>query len=124
MAHFAQLDDNNIVETIVVIDNNILEDDTENENEEQGIDYLKGIYGNNTNWKQTSFNNNIRKEYAGIGFTYDEVNDIFIRPKPYESWILNDSFEWNAPIEDPNTPNEEYIWDEENNNWKLINTAD
>lgn len=124
MAHFAQLDDNNIVETIVVIDNNILEDDTENENEQQGIDYLKGIYGNNTNWKQTSFNNNIRKEYAGIGFTYDEVNDIFIRPKPYESWTLNSDFEWVAEIEDPNTPNAEYIWDEENNNWKLINTAD
>jgi len=124
MAHFAKLDDNNVVETIVVIYNSILDDGTENENEQQGIDYLKNIHGDDTVWKQTSFNNNIRKEYAGIGFTYDEVNDIFIRPKPYESWTLNSDFEWEAPIADPNTPNAEYIWDEENSNWKLINTAD
>jgi hypothetical protein len=124
MAHFAKLDENNIVETIVVIDNSILDDGTENENEQQGIDYLKEHYGSDTNWVQCSFNNNIRKQFAGIGWSYDEVNDIFIRPQPYSSWVLNDNFEWEAPIADPNTPNEEYIWDEKNNNWKLINTAD
>ena len=124
MAHFAKLDENNVVETIVVVDNDILLDENNNEVEQLGIDFLKQLHGNDTNWSQCSFNNNIRKEYAGVGFTYDEVNDIFIRPKPYESWVLNDNFEWEAPIEDPNTPNAEYIWDEDNNNWKLINTAD
>lgn len=79
MAHFAQLDENNIVTQVVVINNSDCLDSNNNENESIGIAYLQNLYGANTNWKQTSYNSNIRNIYAAIGDTYDEVNDIFVR---------------------------------------------
>lgn len=119
MAHFAQLDENNIVIQVVVVNDLDCRDSNNNENEEVGIHFLKNIFGSDTKWKQTSYNNNIRKRYAGIGFTYDEVNDVFINKKPFSSWSLNNNFDWEAPIPYPNDGNV-YVWNEETTSWNLI----
>jgi hypothetical protein len=88
MAHFAKLDENNIVTEVIVINN--LELDPENE-EQSGLTWLESWSGGYTNWKQTSYNANFRKNYAGIGYLYDPVRDAFIPPKPEEGeWILNE----------------------------------
>ncbi len=78
MAHFAELDDNNIVTQVIVVNNNDLLVDGK-ENEQKGIDFCKSLFGGN--WIQTSYNARIRKNYAGIGYTYDAVNDAFIPPR-------------------------------------------
>lgn len=78
MAHFAQLDENNIVIAVLVVNNSVILNDQNEEVEQMGIDYLKGLFGENTRWVQTSYNGNFRGNYAGIGYLYDEQNDIFI----------------------------------------------
>lgn len=113
MAHFAKLNKDNIVVHVSVIDN------CNAETEETGIKYLKSIYGEDTIWVQTSYNVNIRKNFAGIGYYYDEKNDAFIPPKPYNSWILNkETFLWEAPIQLPDNKNI-YFWDEEKLCWNF-----
>jgi len=121
MAHFAKLDENNMVIHVSVVDNeNLLKDGVEDE--QTGIDYLIGVHGGGT-WKQTSYNNNIRKNYAGFGFTYDETRDAFIPPQPYPSWLLNeDTCRWESPVPYPEETDAEgnpvmYTWDEETVNW-------
>lgn len=106
MAHFARIDENNIVQQVLVVDNSL---------EHRGEDFLANELGLGGRWIQTSYNNNFRKQYAGIGFTYDEVNDVFVRPQPYPSWTLDNNFDWQPPIEqtDPLTQ-----WDEETQSWK------
>ena len=122
MAHFAQLDENNIVTQVIVVSNEDIKDSIGNENEEVGIAFCKNLLGRDTIWKQTSYNNSIRKNYAGIGFTYDATRDAFIAPKPYNSWILNEtSCIWEAPVSYPNDGNM-YAWDEETTSWLLITT--
>lgn len=92
MAHFAELDDQNIVLRVIVVHNNELLDNSV-ESEAKGIAFCKALFGGN--WKQTSYNANIRKNYAGIGFTYDSARDAFIPPKPGDSWVLNeDTCQW------------------------------
>lgn len=105
MAHFAKLDDNNIVQQVLVVDNeNILNPETNEENESIGIDFCKSLLGEETNWKQTSYNGSFRKNFAGYGYTYDSSRDAFIPPKPYDSWILNeDDCQWYAPLPKPRT---------------------
>ena len=121
MAHFAQLDENNIVTQVIVVSNEDIKDSIGNENEEVGIAFCKNLLGRDTIWKQTSYNNSIRKNYAGIGFTYDATRDAFIAPKPYNSWILNEtSCIWEAPVSYPNDGNM-YAWDEETTFWVFIN---
>jgi hypothetical protein len=89
MAHFAKLDNNNTVITVHVVNNDVITIDGV-ESEQVGIDFLTSLHGH-TNWKQTSYNGNIRKNYAGIGFTYDEQRDAFIPPKPeIGEWILDE----------------------------------
>lgn len=88
MAHFAELDDQNTVLRVIVVHNNELLDNGV-ESEAKGIAFCKTLFGGN--WKQTSYNGNIRKNYAGIGFTYDPVRDAFIPPKPGDSWVLEES---------------------------------
>ena len=83
MAHFAELDENNIVTQVVVVDDLDCRDENNFESEAVGVHFLRNIFGATTEWKQTSYNNNIRKQYAGIGYTYDETNDVFISPKPF-----------------------------------------
>ena len=106
MAHFARIDENNIVQEVLVVDNSL---------EYRGEDFLSNELGLGGRWIQTSYNNNIRKQYAGVGFYYDNENDVFISPKPYNSWILNPTtFDWEAPIE---KPNKLCYWDEETLSW-------
>jgi len=119
MAHFAELDENNIVQRVIVVANEKTSDEDGNENEEIGIYFCKTLYGAETMWKQTSYNWNFRKQYAGIGFTYDVSNDIFVSPQPYESWTLDENFDWQPPVEKPDDGNE-YTWDEENQEWDVI----
>ena len=82
MAHFAELDENNVVLSVIVVDNINLLDESGIENEQVGIDYIQGILGPNSKWVQTSYNGNFRKTYAGIGYTYNPVNDEFVAPDP------------------------------------------
>ncbi len=118
MAHFAELDENNIVKQVVVVDNNeLLVDGVESE--DKGIAFCQSLFGGN--WKQTSYNNNIRKNYAGIGYTYDAGRDAFIPPKPFESWLLDeDTCQWKSPIEKP-TDGKFYVWFEPNQQWIEVN---
>ena len=117
MAHFAQLDENNIVTQVIVVSNDDIKDSIGNESELTGIAFCKSLLGPNTIWKQTSYNNNIRKNYAGIGFTYDAIRDAFIAPKPYNSWILNESTcIWESPVVYPNDE-KMYAWNEETVSW-------
>ena len=125
MAHFAQLDQNNIVLNVVVVNDSVILVDNIEE-EQKGIDFLKSIFGQDTIWKRTSYNTYggvhskggtpFRKNYAVIGGIYDEQRDVFISKKPYNSWILNeDTCLWNAPMAKPeNVP---CFWDEDSQSW-------
>lgn len=123
MAHFAELDSNNIVLRILVVDNEKLIDENGNESEQKGVDFLKNLFGNETNWVQCSYNSNFRKIYPGIGFKYDPIADVFISPKPFESWILNEQLHgWDPPVLYPSDGNQ-YIWDEQTVSWVEIPTS-
>jgi len=120
MAHFAQLDDNNIVTQVVVVDNADIEDDNGNQSEAIGISICQALLGSDTTWKQTSYNGNMRKNYAGIGFTYDSTRDAFIPPQPFASWTLNETTcLWEAPVAYP-TDGEEYFWNETDQQWDQV----
>jgi hypothetical protein len=98
MAHFAELDSKNKVIRVIVIDNNdILKNGIESES--LGKKVCKKL--SNKKWIQTSYNNNFRKQYAGIGYTYNEEKDIFISPNPFLSWKLNDDNDWTCPVKKP-----------------------
>lgn len=115
MAHFAQLNDQNIVLQVIVIHNNDCLDDMGMESETKGIEFCNSLIPGN--WVQTSYNANIRKNYAGIGFTYDQQRDAFIAPKPFSSWILNETTcQWEAPVTYPND-GKYYYWNEETLQW-------
>ena len=117
MAHFAQLDDNSIVTKVIVVVNDELLDNGV-ESETKGIAFCQSLFGGN--WKQTSYNGNIRKNYAGIGYTYDAGRDAFIPPKPFQSWVLNeDTCLWDAPTPMP-TNGKTYYWDEPTLSWVEI----
>jgi hypothetical protein len=122
MAHFAKLNENNIVLEVAVVNNDAL--DSENE-EASGIAFLTEWSGGHTNWKQTSYNRTFRKRFAGAGWSYDPVADEFVEIQPFPSWLLNDKNEWEAPIPKP-TPEPEgklfYYWVEEDLNWQVIPT--
>lgn len=110
MAHWAEIDENNIVLRVLVGDN----DDPAGD---EGYSWLMDNLGGR--WIKTSYNGNIRKNYAGIGFFYDEKRDAFIAPKPFDSWKLNEeSCTWKAPIPYP-TDGEHYVWNEAEKDWKL-----
>lgn len=110
MAHFAKLDENNIVLSVeVVMDSDCL-DASGNESEAVGITFLTNLTGH-SNWKQTSYNGNIRKRFAGVGGSYDPTNDVFLRVKTYASWNLDSNYEWIAPISYP-SDGKNYYWDE------------
>ena len=122
MAHFAILDESNIVTRVEVINNAVVLDGDDVEQEQLGINFLISLYGAG-NYKQTSYNGNIRKNYAGIGYTYDSGRNAFIAPKPYPSWTLvEDTCRWTAPVEEPDD-DKVYDWNEDvyqadnNNGW-------
>ena len=114
MAHYAQLDENNVVtQVIVVADSDELMDGVFSE--ARGIEFCQNLLGGN--WKKTSYNGNIRKNYAGIGYTYDSGRDAFIPPKPFASWVLvEDTCQWSAPTAMP-TDGKMYSWNEATTSW-------
>jgi hypothetical protein len=115
MAHFAKLNDNNIVEEVIVVHNNELLDELGNESEQKGIDFCINLFGGR--WIQTSYSASLRKNYAGQGFLYDPIRDAFIEPQPYPSWILNENTcQWDAPVPYP-LDSKSYLWDESMVNW-------
>jgi hypothetical protein len=126
MAHFARLDENNIVTSVVVIDNNVPTSNgplSENDKHIDGETYCLNLFRKhptlkNGTWKQTSYNHSFRKCFAGIGMIYNAENDVFIRPQPYASWTLDGNFDWVAPVTSPNDTQKlfwlEVQWDEEN----------
>ena len=105
MAHFSEINEANIVLRIVVVDD---------QHEEDGVNWCHNFFGGT--WVQTSYNNNIRFNYAGKGYSYDSDLDAFIPPKPFASWILDESVcHWVAPIEHPGEIG--WVWDEDNEEW-------
>ena len=113
MAHFAKLDDNNIVLEVNVVSNEAL--DTSNE-EASGIAFLTEWSGGHSNWKQTSYNGNIRKQYCGIGYSYNAEADVFVAPQPFASWSLDSNFDWQPPILYP-AGDKIYYWSDDELNW-------
>lgn len=141
MASFAKLDNNNIVISVLSVSNEVIKDANGVEQELLGVQFLKSLYGQDTNWKQTSYNKNFRKNYAGIGMTYDETRDAFIPPKTIykgqvcNSWILNENTcQYECPVPFPETYNlnlkkvngepikDPYSWNEETLTWDLDTT--
>jgi hypothetical protein len=125
MAHFAQLE-NNIVTKVIVVSNQDILNEHGQESEELGIKFCSNLLGGT--WKQTSYNGNSRKNYAGIGYTYNAGIDAFVPPKPYNSWVLNEeTAQWDAPVampEDAGTgePPKMYSWNEETTSWVEVET--
>jgi hypothetical protein len=121
MAHFCQLDENNVVTQVIVVDNKDCADATGVEKESIGVAFCERLFGGT--WKQTSYNGNFRKNYAGIGYTYNSDLDAFVPPKPFASWLLNEeTAQWEAPVampEDAGTgePPKRYSWDEATTSW-------
>ena len=123
MAHFCKLGIGDKVEQVVVVSNDVAT------TEQAGVDFLNNLYGTNDVWKKTSYNTRggvhslggtpFRKNYAGIGYKYDETKDAFISPKPHTSWILNEtSCLWEAPVVKPDD-GQSYDWNEETQTWDL-----
>lgn len=127
MAHFAEIDENNIVVNVLVVGNSDIEDENGVEQESLGIQFLRDLFGPEKNWIQTSWSASFRKNFAGIGYSYDQTRDAFIPPKPdLESWVLNETTcRWEAPVPIPSdagtyAENGNYIsyaWDEDNLSW-------
>jgi len=121
MAHYAQIDENNIVTQVIVVANEDIQDANGNEVESIGVAFCQKLLGAETNWKQTSYNNNIRVRYAGIGYKFSEELNAFIPPKPWPSFVLNEeTADWVSPLgAAPELTEEEvevrsfYRWDEE-----------
>ena len=124
MAHFAKLGIGNIVEQVVVVNNDVAP------TEEAGVLFLQNLYKDKSVWKQTSYNTYggehrlggtpFRKNYACLGYRYDDNRDAFIEPKPFRSWNLNeDTCLWEAPIDHPND-DKIYSWNEQNQTWDLL----
>jgi hypothetical protein len=119
MASFAKIGLNNKVIEVLSVHNDILKDADGVEQEVLGVEFLTNLHGWSI-WVQTSYNNNFRKNHAGIGYTYDEDRDAFIPKKPYNSWTLNETTcQWEAPVALPDTENR-YNWNEINQNWDII----
>ena len=120
MAHFARLDQNNVVVDVNAVHNNELLDNG-TESEAKGIDFLTNWSGGYANWRQTSYNATFRKNYAGVGYTYDAARDAFVPPQPYASWVLDEqSCQWTAPTPMP-ADDKRYAWDEPTVAWVEIN---
>lgn len=119
MAHFAELGENNTVLRVIVVDNKDTSDENGQEVEAIGAAFCRNLLGGT--WKQTSYNANFRKNYAGFGFTYDSERDAFIPPRPFASWTLNETTcQWESPVPMPNDGNQ-YTWNENTTSWDQFN---
>lgn len=114
MAHFAEIDESGTVLRVLVVGD---------DQEYRGQDFLANDLGLGGTWVQTSYNNNIRKQYAGVGFKYDADADVFIAPQPFASWTLDSNYDWQAPVAKPNDENT-YTWNEENQEWRIVNVVE
>lgn len=112
MAHFARIDENNLVINVLVVPD---------DQEHRGQEFLADDLGLGGTWIQTSYNHRIRKQYAGIGYTYDPLADVFVKPKTFPSWILNAEHDWVPPIPMPDDGGQ-YVWDEEVVGWAVATT--
>jgi hypothetical protein len=110
MAHFAEIDENKVVTQVLVVPD---------EQEHRGQDYLAVDLGLGGTWIQTSYNHRIRKQYAGIGYTYDEAADVFVAPQPFPSWTLDENHDWQAPKPRPED-GLMYSWNEETLDWEAV----
>ena len=122
MAHFAQIDENGTVVQVIVVPNHKCINDKGEEDEQVGIAFCQSLIPG-TQWVQTSYNGNIRKNYAGIGFTFDPTRDAFLTPKPFASWLLNeDTLDWDPPTPRPDTVTDGFFlqWNEETTSWEEI----
>jgi hypothetical protein len=127
MAHFAELDGNNIVTRVIVVGNDVTtaagplgSNDMHVDGETWCVNFFKG-----GTWKQTSYNNNFRKQYAGKGFTYDAAKDKFISPQPFASWALDGNDDWQAPVTYPTDTTDKHIsWDEAGQKWTATDNSD
>ena len=119
MAHFAEIDSTGTVVKIHVISNDVITDENGDEQEQLGIDFITEMNGGIGWFMQTSYNSSFRKQYAGIGYTYDKFNDVFIGPQPYIGWILDENFNWQPPTAMPDD-GKEYFWNEETTSWVEI----
>lgn len=118
MAHFAKLDENKTVIEVIVVNNQVLLDPNGIEREELGIAFLITWSGGHPWWRQTSYNGTFRKNYAGIGYTYDQSKDSFIPPRPFASWLLDETTcHWEPPIPYP-MDDKVYFWNESIQNWE------
>jgi hypothetical protein len=118
MAHFAQLDENNLVTQVIVVNNAECLDEQGNESEVVGAAFCNSLFAGR--WVKTSYNGTIRKNYAGIGYEYDEQRNAFIPPKPFNSWTLNDdTCLWQAPIPMPQD-GKKYLWNESSLAWDIV----
>jgi hypothetical protein len=116
MAHFAKIQNNLVTQVVVVHNNELLVDGVESEH--AGISFLQNLYGQDTAWVQTSFNKTFRKNFAGVGFSYDEEKNAFIAPKPFASWILDEgTCQWVSSVPEPTFRGNPYVWDEETLSW-------
>ena len=127
MAHFAELDGNNIVTRVVVVGNDVTtaagplgENDMHVDGETWCVNFFKG-----GTWKQTSYNGNFRKQYCGKGYTFDSAKDKFISPQPYDSWALDGNDDWQAPVTYPtDTTDKQINWDEAGQKWTATDNSD
>ena len=120
MAHFAELDNNNVVLRVVVVGNDCVPSDEHIDGETWCVNFFK-----TPNWKQTSYNHNFRKQYAGMGFTYDAAKNKFISPKPHASWALDSNDDWQAPVTYPtDTTDKSISWDEAGQKWTATDHED
>lgn len=110
MAYFAELDDNNTVIRVLAVSD---------DQEHRGQEFLAVDLNLGGRWIQTSYNHRIRKQYAGIGFTYNEQADVFVRPQPFPSWTIDQNFDWQPPVAYPDDGNP-YVWDETNQTWVAL----
>lgn len=115
MAHFAQINEDGQVLQVIVVNNNELLDENGQDSEAKGVEFCASLFGGT--WLQTSYNGNIRKNYAGEGYTYDNARDAFIAPQPFVSWVLDESTcKWEAPVAMP-SDGKIYRWDEPTISW-------
>jgi len=127
MAHFAELDNNNVVTRVVVVGNDVTTaagplgtNDMHVDGETWCVNFFKG-----GRWKQTSYNHNFRKQYCGKGFTFDAAKDKFITPQPYDSWALDGNDDWQAPVTYPTDIEDKFIdWDEAGQKWTATDNSD
>jgi len=117
MAHFAELGENNVVLRVIVVNNSDCLDENGNESEAVGAEFCRKLLGGT--WKQTSYNGNFRKRYAGIGYVYNSDMDAYIAPQPFPSWTLDVDAEWQPPVAYP-SDGKQYVWNENSRAWDEI----